>query len=279
SLRFGNPHIAKDAICHKVVFTPVTILYYQKRQVDATGNSSGNSTLGVQASSEIQLVSPNATELNQTEFNNILVTGYNQANSSSELQVSNVETSVVIPDSTTMVQATQTSIQTQFEEFTTNQHFTSTELQTSTELSKFSSLAPVFEVKGVLYSDRGAKPHIWTDDLLNPLTEIYRNLSQSFCQLVLDSLRFGNPHIAKDAICHKVVFTPVTILYYQKRQVDATGNSSENSTLGVQASSEIQLVSPNATELNQTEFNNILVTGYNQVNSSSELHLSNVETN
>lgn len=89
----------------------------------------------------------------------------------------------------------------------------------------------------------------------------------------------GNPDIAKDAKCHKVVFTPVTIFYYQKRQVDATGNSSENSTQGVQASSEIQLVSPNATELNQTEFNNILVTGYSQVNSSSELHLSNVETN
>ncbi|CAH8599780.1 unnamed protein product, partial [Schistosoma bovis] len=96
---------------------------------------------------------------------------------------------------------------------------------------------------------------------------------------VLDSLRLGNPDIAKDAKCHKVVFTPVTIFYYQKRQVDATGNSSENSTQGVQASSEIQLVSPNATELNQTEFNNILVTGYNQVNSSSELQLSNVETN
>ncbi|CAH8592731.1 unnamed protein product [Schistosoma guineensis] len=138
---------------------------------------------------------------------------------------------------------------------------------------------PAFEVKGLLYKDQGARPHIWTDDLLNPLTEIYQNLSQSFCRLVLDSLRLGNPDIAKDAKCHKVVFTPVTIFYYQKRQVDATGNSSENSTQGVQASSEIQLVSPNATELNQTEFNNILVTGYNQVNSSSELQLSNVETN
>ncbi|CAH8615351.1 unnamed protein product [Schistosoma haematobium] len=279
SLRLGNPDIAKDAKCHKVVFSPVTLFYYQKRQVDATGNSSENSTQGVQASSEIQLVSPNATELNQTEFNNILVTGYSQVNSSSEMHLSNVETNVVIPDSTTMVQLTQTSIQTQFEEFTTNQHVISTESQISTELYKFSSLAPAFEVKGLLYKDQGARPHIWTDDLLNPLTEIYQNLSQSFCRLVLDSLRLGNPDIAKDAKCHKVVFSPVTLFYYQKRQVDATGNSSENSTQGVQASSEIQLVSPNATELNQTEFNNILVTGYSQVNSSSEMHLSNVETN
>ena len=88
----GNPHITKDAKCQNVVFTPIIIFYYQKRQVDTTGNSSGNSTQGVQASSDIQLVSPNATELNETEFNNILVTGYNQANSSSELQLFNVET-------------------------------------------------------------------------------------------------------------------------------------------------------------------------------------------
>ncbi|VDP54377.1 unnamed protein product, partial [Schistosoma margrebowiei] len=140
SLRSGNPDIAKDAKCHKVVFTPVTIVYYQKRQIDATGNSSENSTQGVQASSEIQLVSSNATELNQTEFNNILLTGYNQVNSSSELHLSNVETNVVIPDSTTTVQLTQTSIQTQFDEITTNQHVISTESQTPTELSKFSSL-------------------------------------------------------------------------------------------------------------------------------------------
>lgn len=51
---------------------------------------------------------------------------------------------VVIPDSTTMVQLTQTSIQTQFEEFTTNQHVNTTESQISTELYNFSSLGESF---------------------------------------------------------------------------------------------------------------------------------------
>ncbi|CAH8818876.1 unnamed protein product, partial [Schistosoma curassoni] len=50
----------------------------------------------------------------------------------------------VIPDSTTMVQLTQTSIQTQFEEFTTNQHVNTTESQISTELYNFSSLGESF---------------------------------------------------------------------------------------------------------------------------------------
>ncbi|KAH8848965.1 hypothetical protein KSF78_0009576, partial [Schistosoma japonicum] len=134
-----------------------------------------------------------------------------------------------------------------------------------------------FNVKAVLYQKQGSTPRIWTDDLLNPLTAAYINLSQSFCQLVLDSLRLGNPTIAKDAICHKVVFTRIILFRLQKRQAGEAGNSTENTTQGVQGNSEVQLVSPNATDINETEFNNILISGYNQSNASSELQLFGVE--
>ncbi|TNN18956.1 hypothetical protein EWB00_009635 [Schistosoma japonicum] len=118
----------------------------------------------------------------------------------------------------------------------TEYHSTTPTMQTHTVIT--------FSLKGVLYTNYGLTPYIWTNDLLNPLTVIYMNLSQSFCQLVLNSLHVDNYSTIE----------------------------------GVLANSMIELTLFNIIDINDNDFYNILLMGYNQINASSELQLFNVQT-
>ncbi|KAH8857509.1 hypothetical protein KSF78_0008576 [Schistosoma japonicum] len=130
-------------------------------------------------------------------------------------------------------------------------------------------------MSGVLYTNYGLTPYIWTNDLLNPSTVLYMNLSQSFCQLVLNSLHVGNSLLTKNAKCYNVTFTPINIHTHQKRQLTTDNYSTIE---GVLANSMIELTLFNIIDINDNDFYNILLMGYNQINASSELQLFNVQT-
>uniref|UniRef100_A0A5K4F7P3 SEA domain-containing protein n=1 Tax=Schistosoma mansoni TaxID=6183 RepID=A0A5K4F7P3_SCHMA len=136
-----------------------------------------------------------------------------------------------------------------------------------------------FQVKAVLYTDGGSTPHYWSPDLTNKSTPAYINLATSFCSLLLQGLKLGQPSFSQNAKCINVLFTPVDLISRQKRQIQTTQSLDQNITQGVQGTANVEISSPEAAVLNSSSVTEIIGSGISQLNTSFGVQLSNLVIN
>ncbi|VDP96838.1 unnamed protein product [Trichobilharzia regenti] len=86
-----------------------------------------------------------------------------------------------------------------------------------------------------------------------------------------------NPVASKGARCYNVVFIPVDFVILEKRQLNATGTEGQNATQGVQGNADIDLISTNETNLNETQLVEIISSVQNQSNVTSDTYFFNVQ--
>ncbi|VDP00408.1 unnamed protein product [Schistosoma margrebowiei] len=132
-----------------------------------------------------------------------------------------------------------------------------------------------FLVKAVIYTDLNGTYYPWKSELQDVLSTDYTTLASSVCNLTIESLYLGDPIISKDARCFNIVFVPVN---NSNEQVGTTQSGIVNVNItGVQANINIELVSINASLINESIFYNILVNGYNQLNKTLNIYVMDIE--
>ncbi|CAH8592781.1 unnamed protein product [Schistosoma guineensis] len=132
-----------------------------------------------------------------------------------------------------------------------------------------------FLVRAVIYTDLNGTYYPWKSELQDVLSADYITLASSVCNLTIESSYLGDPIISKDARCFNIVFLPVN---NSSEQVGTTQSGIVNVTItGVQANVNIELVSINASSINESIFYNILVNGYNQLNKTLNIFVMDIE--
>nr|CAH8861165.1 unnamed protein product [Trichobilharzia regenti] len=133
-------------------------------------------------------------------------------------------------------------------------------------------VSTVFEVKAIMYSFVTQSYLSWSDNYIDTKSSAYSELSRSYCGLILDSLIAGNSRIFQGSTCTSVIFKRFSVNLRSKRQVDSVVSD------GVQASGSIESKTLSASQLDQSQFSEVLITGYKQLNLSSGYILNGIES-
>ncbi|VDQ00402.1 unnamed protein product [Trichobilharzia regenti] len=103
-------------------------------------------------------------------------------------------------------------------------------------------------------------------------TTVTPKLNTSAVFVGRDSLIAGNSRIFQGSTCTSVIFKRFSVNLRSKRQVDSVVSD------GVQASGSIESKTLSASQLDQSQFSEVLITGYKQLNLSSGYILNGIES-
>uniref|UniRef100_A0A5K4FBA3 Egg protein n=1 Tax=Schistosoma mansoni TaxID=6183 RepID=A0A5K4FBA3_SCHMA len=132
-----------------------------------------------------------------------------------------------------------------------------------------------FLIRSIIYTDINGTYYQWKSELQDVLSTDYMTLANNLCNLTIESSYLGDPIITKNAKCFNIIFLPFDITNQQLR---TTSNEIDNVTItGVQGNVNIELISINASFINESILYNILVNGYNQLNKTLNIFVMNIE--
>ncbi|KAH8857502.1 hypothetical protein KSF78_0008575 [Schistosoma japonicum] len=123
----------------------------------------------------------------------------------------------------------------------------------------------VFEIDILIYIEELSVPMNWSSDLLNQSSTMYRSLSTSICNLLVNGLRLGNEEIFRDARCLHVVFIR-TIIWMNVSEWNSSMSGGHESMEAVRGIVSMECRSRTSSRLNDTYVGETLIRGYRKLN-------------
>ncbi|CAH8557612.1 unnamed protein product [Schistosoma turkestanicum] len=214
-----------------------------------------------------------------TSIDNVLVsttsaTQFNTSTAKSTILTTEVTTNKLIEITSTLIdQSTQfiTNLLTNATTLTT----IATTTTTTTTTVYIGRVTTVFQIKAVLYATSTGKNVPWSNDYADKTSNAYKTLSTSYCSLLLNSLLTENAQITQGATCKSIEFTRIILSSLSKRQVQSSNNAT---TDAVQGNAQIELQTLTGSQLNQAQFSQLLLNGYQKLNLTSGNFLNNIQS-
>ncbi|CAH8600328.1 unnamed protein product [Schistosoma bovis] len=146
---------------------------------------------------------------------------------------------------------------------------------TTTTITYVNRVTTAFQVKAIIYAITTGRYVPWSNDYADKTTSAYKTLATNYCSLLLQSLLTQNTQITRGATCTLIGFIRTTLNSPSKRQIQ---NSNNITTDAVQGNAQTELQTLAGSQLNQAQFSQILLSGYQKLNLSSGNYLTGIDT-
>ncbi|VDP71762.1 unnamed protein product [Schistosoma curassoni] len=153
---------------------------------------------------------------------------------------------------------------------------TLTTIETTTTMTTYvNRVTTAFQVKAIIYAITTGRYVPWSNDYADKTTSAYKTLATNYCSLLVQSLLAQNTQITRGATCTLIGFIRTTLNSPSKRQIQ---NSNNITTDAVQGNAQTELQTLAGSQLNQAQFSQILLSGYQKLNLSSGNYLTGIDT-